>query len=369
MHIGIDGRMVNWSGIGRYTQNILKHIVVLDKVNDYSVFCHAEDRREMPGGENVSLVEVDVPVFSIKGRGRWTKILKSANLDLFYTPYIIVPFEVPCRAVGTIHDLIPWRMPSVQKSLIARLFYRRIIKRAAPNWDCILVDSNFTRDDVVNFLQVPKERIRVVPAAAEESFRPVVDKKSVARVCNKYGIKGKFVLNVGIARPHKNLPFLIEVFGVLIKERNMGCKLVFAGGEDKWRPAHRRLIKDLGLQDEVIFTGHVSDDDLAVLYSQATLCAFPSLFEGFGLPALEAMACGCPVVCSDNSSLAEIVGEAGILLNSRDRIAWIDAIESVLKDENLWESMKTKGLERARQFSWEKTAGSILEVFEEVGGD
>jgi alpha-1,3-rhamnosyl/mannosyltransferase len=365
MHIGIDGRMIKWSGIGRYSKNILKNIACLDRVNGYTVFCRAQDRKDLPSADNFFFAETEVPVFALSQR-RWERMLMSADLDLFYTPYVLVPFEMPCKSVGTIHDLIPWRIPSVQQNPVARFLYRPIIKRAVPNFDRVLVDSHFTREDVISFLRVPKERIRVVPAAADECFSRAPDKERARAVCTRYGMEGEFILNVGTARPHKNLPFLIEVFRSLIEERGLDCKLVFAGCEDKWRPNHRHMVGDLGLNEKVIFTGHVPDDVLFAFYSQATLCAFPSLFEGFGLPALEALACGCPVVCSDNSSLAEIVGDSGILLDHRDRDAWVDAIDKVLRDEALRESMRMKGLEKAKQFSWKKTTRSILEVFEEV---
>jgi glycosyltransferase involved in cell wall biosynthesis len=366
MHIGIDGRMTNWSGIGRYSRNVLKKIVSLDRVNHYTVFCRSEDLKEMPTAKNFAFTETNASVFAVSQRS-WEKIVARASLDLFYTPYVLVPFRISCRSVGTIHDLIPWRIPGVQQNPVARFLYRPAISRAVPNFDHILVDSFSTREDVVNFLGIPDERISVIPAAADDCFGELIDEERTNSVCRRYGIEGDFILNVGTARPHKNLPFLIKVFKSLVEEKGLECRLVFAGADDKWRPDHRRLVADLGVGKNVIFAGRVSDDVLVAFYNRATLCAFPSLFEGFGLPALEAMVCGSPVICSNNSSLAEIVGEAGILLDCRDRISWIDALEGALRDESLRESMRTKGLERAKQFSWEKTTRSILEVFEEVG--
>lgn len=367
MRIGIDGRMIKWSGIGRYTKNILMNFSKFDEENEYIIFCNKNDKCEIPVAKNYSIHIVDLSVFSLRGQKKLSRIIKNSFLDIFYTPYIIVPIEVPCKKVGTIHDLIPWRMPEVQRSLLARLFYRYIIKRAAKNWSLVLVDSVFTREDVKNFLGIPDEKIKVITAAADKRYKPVKDKKKIEELRHKYGLSQTNILNVGTTRPHKNLPFLVKVFEDLVLDRKILCQLVLAGGEDKWRPRVRRIVKDSGLEGKVVFTGYIEEEELPILYNQATVCVFPSLFEGFGLPALEAMACGCPVICSDNSSLAETAEGAGILLNHSNASAWVDAIDKVLKDKRLQESMRRKGLERAEQYSWEKTAREILHAFKEVG--
>ncbi len=369
MRIGIDARMINWSGIGRYTKNILKNFSKLDKENEYVVFCNKDGQLRIPKEDNYSTYIVNLPVFSPIGQKKFGKIAKSVSLDIFYTPYIIVPIDVPCKKVGTIHDLIPWRMPEVQRSIVARLFYRYIIRRAAKGWDRILVDSAFTREDVVNFLSIKEEKIKVVPAAVSEKYQSYQDKKGITEFRQKYGISKTNILNVGTARPHKNLCFLIEIFRDLVLKKGVSCQLVLAGEDDKWRPKIRLQVRKLGLEGKVVFTGYVQEEELPILYSQASLCIFPSLFEGFGLPALEAMACGCPVICSDNSSLAEIAEGAGILLDPTRVNNWADAIDKVLKDRALQESMSAKGLDKARQYSWEKTSRDIIEVFREVGRD
>lgn len=365
MRIGIDARMADWSGIGSYTRNFLKALRKIDDENKYILFCNGESSSLLPEAPNFIKREVNVPVFSVAGQFGWRKILASAELDLFYTPYTIVPQRYPCPVVGTVHDLIPWRMPQVQRSKFARVFYRSLIKRSVRQTNRIIVDSNFARDDLIGFLKVPQGRIRVVPAAAEEIYRPIRDKIRLESVREKYGLGYPFLLNVGTARPHKNLPFLVEAFREL-RRKGISCQLVLAGGDDIWRPRLRHLVEKLELSGDVIFTGYVGEEDLLLLYNAASACVFPSLFEGFGLPALEAMSCGTPVICSNTSSLAEIVNGAGMLLDLDDLREWIEAMELILSDQELRAKLSEQGLKRAKLFSWEKTARQICEVYEEL---
>ncbi len=365
MRIGIDARMADWSGIGSYTRNFLKALRKIDDENEYILFCNGESSSLLPEAPNFIKREVNVPVFSVAGQFGWRKTLASAELDLFYTPYTIVPQRYPCPVVGTVHDLIPWRMPQVQRSKFARVFYRALIKCSVRQANRIIVDSNFTKDDLIGFLKVPEEKIRVVPAAAEEIYRPIRDKIRLESVKEKYGLKHPFLLNVGTARPHKNLSFLVEAFREL-RRKGVSCQLVLAGGDDIWRPRLGHLVEECGLSGDIVFTGYVGEEELPLLYNAASACVFPSLFEGFGLPALEAMSCGTPVICSNTSSLAEIVDDAGILLDSNDLGGWVEAMELILSDRGLRAELSEWGLKRAKLFSWEKTARQIRGVYEEL---
>lgn len=364
MRIGFDARMTDWSGIGTYSVRVIDELVKLTK-DELILFTNPQSNGYKGPHEGVAtVIEVNLPVFSLFQQ-RWEAVLTAADLDAFFTPYILVPYKIPCVSVGTIHDLIPWRIPSVMKRKSGRIFYRNWIMRAVRNYQNILVDSDFTRDDVLDFLKVPEATVKTVPAAASEVFKPIGEEGALDHIAAKYGIKKPFFLNVGTARLHKNLESLIFAFKSLVID-GVKAKLVFAGPEGNLRSKHKRLVNDLGLSDVVLFTGKVAQDDLPAIYNSAMACIFPSIIEGFGLPALESMACGTPVICGDGSSLAEVVGEAGLLIGPRDIAGLAAAMAKVAADSSLREEMSKKGLERAKLYSWEKTAAAILEAIYEV---
>lgn len=365
--LGVDARMTNWSGIGTYSTRVISSLAEISGI-ELVLFTNPSDNAyEGPRHGRFRIVPVDVPVFSIRSR-RWSKAIATADIDVFFNPYILIPYRIPCRAVGTIHDMIPWRIPNVQKRLAGRLFYRPLISAAVKNYQRILVDSEFTGNDVRNILKVPAKTVKVVPAAASEDFVKLTDTDMLERVRTKFELAEPIILNIGTARLHKNLDFLIRAFKRCRETYVSDLRLVFAGPEGFLRPAHRALVKEHGLQKHVAFIGEVTQEDLPAIYNLARLCAYPSLMEGFGLPALESMACGTPVVCTNGSSLAEVVNGAGILLDPGDEEKWAEAFYRIETDNELHMKLSVAGLDRARQFSWSKTAESIYDAVREVAG-
>ncbi len=371
MRIGIDGRYIqdHFPGIGRYTYNLINGLLKVAPEGDFIVFHNPRllntryDVDELSHRSNVQLVPVDLPTFSLKEQYRLPSFAKRFALDLLHSPYYVKPYWLPCPSVVTIHDLMPiiyaQHLPSRWTAWIFRATAGLAVRTAVR----IIAVSESAKTDLNHHFALSLEKIVVTHEAANGRFHPL-QKGAVEEVRRKYGLARRYVLYVGINKPHKNLVHLIEVFGALDTE----AKLVLAGKEDPRYPQAREAAERLGLSERVLFLGDVADDDLPALYNAGELFVFPSLYEGFGLPVLEAMACGTPVVCSNTSSLPEIVGDAAIMLDPLDREAWVAAMKEVLERKALRSEMREKGLQRAKMFSWEETARKTWEVYRDVLG-
>jgi glycosyltransferase involved in cell wall biosynthesis len=237
------------------------------------------------------------------------------------------------------------------------------VPRAVQRADWVLTDSESTRRDAIELLRVPPDKLSVLYPGVEARFRPVLDTESRARVRRKYGLPPCFVLGVGTVQPRKNYERLLEAF---VQIESQELSLVIVGGKG-W--LYERLfgrVQELKITDRVIFTGYIDDIDLPLVYNLAELFVFPSLYEGFGIPPLEAMACGTPVVAADNSSLPEVVGDAGLLVDAENVEALADAISRVLNDAVLRQTLIERGLSRVEQFTWERAARTLLSTYEHV---
>jgi len=267
------------------------------------------------------------------------------------------------KYVITVHDLIPLVFPQTRPYRVF-LIYKYLLPRTLRKADKIIAVSNSTKSDLIKFFNLPSEKIEVIYEAADERFKVLID-DDVRDIKQKYNLTFPFILYVSGLAPHKNLITLIKAFHK-VKPKGIDHKLVITG-KKRWK--YKEIfdsIDALHLQDDVIFTGYVPDEDLPGLYNAADLFVYPSLYEGFGLPPLEAMACGCPVIVSNTSSLSEVVGDSGILFDPYDVEELADCILNVLKNIKFKEKMIKKGLSRAKLFSWEKCTKSTLCVYEEV---
>ncbi|MDD3245398.1 MAG: glycosyltransferase family 1 protein [Methanosarcina sp.] len=289
---------------------------------------------------------------------------QNCNIDLIHNP-----FQIPTyfkfkkqRYIITIHDLTPIlfsKTHSLKRSLVYKLLLPKTLKTA----DKIIADSNSTKDDLVNYFNLPENKIKVIYLAADNKFNILKDTE-IQSIKHKYNLNLPFVLYVGTLEPRKNIVTLLKAFSKL-KEK-VHHKLVIVGNKGwKFKEIFETVDK-LDLQNYIIFTGYVQDADLPALYNAADLFVYPSLYEGFGLPPLEAMACGCPVITSNTSSLPEVVGDAGIMVDPYDIDGLADSMYKVLTDEGLRINMSKKGLDRAKMFSWEKCAKETFKVYEEV---
>ncbi|HAW59525.1 MAG TPA: glycosyltransferase family 1 protein [Bacteroidales bacterium] len=265
------------------------------------------------------------------------------------------------KYIITVHDLIPVLFPKEVK-LGYHLFFRVFLPRTLKSADRIIVDSNHTKEDLSAHYNISKDKITVIYLAADPRYR-LLDEDRIHNVKDKYGIKLPYILYVGSMERRKNIPLLLKAF--LEVKNNIPHKLVIVGSKGKHFNSITKLVHDYNLQDDVIFTGRVPDEDMPSIYNLAELFVYPSLYEGFGLPPLEAMACGCPVITSNVSSLPEVVGDAGILIDPNNVNELSCAIYKALTDVEFKNSLKLKGLERANMFSWRKFAEETASIYEE----
>lgn len=366
MKIGIISDAINdknVTGIGTYTYNLLKILQVKSKHNRYFSINHL----------NVKMFDIDNliienPFKRILQTYMWYPYLiirlRKNDLDLIHNPSQIPTFfDTKQIYIITVHDLTPIIFPKEHKSgksLIYKLLFPRTLKTA----DKIIAVSYSTKQDLLKYFKLPDKQIKVIHEAADEKFQPL-DKETIQKFKTKYNLNSPFILYVGTLEPRKNIPTLIKAFYNL-RKYNLPHKLVITGKKGWKYNSIFETIEKLGIQDDVIFTGYVPNEDLPALYNAADLFVYPSLYEGFGLPPLEAMSSGCPVITSNTSSLPEVVGDAGIMIDPYDVDTLANSIYKVLTNDGLKADMVEKGLERAKMFSWEKTVKETLKIYREI---
>jgi glycosyltransferase involved in cell wall biosynthesis len=267
-------------------------------------------------------------------------------------------------------------LPAYRGSILVRL-YTRLVAAAARKADIVLTDSEASKRDIVRLLGIPTARVRVIYLAVDDIYQPVLDEHRLAATRRKYGLPESYLLYLGGFDQRKNVPTLLQAFAQLVKDlrrkvRGPRVFLVVAGRlptkSSDFFPDPRPIVQELGIGEQVVFTNWVPEEDKPALYSGARAFVFPSLYEGFGLPPLEALACGTPVVASNRGSLPEIVGYGGLLLEPDNVEGLTAAMEKLLTDDDLWIDLRQKGLAHAARFSWEKTARETLAVYREVKG-
>jgi len=293
--------------------------------------------------------------------------LFTGPLDLFYSPDFVLPPVWRARTLLTVHDLSFVCYPQTADPRLYR-YLNVVVPRSVRRADHILADSQNTAHDLTALWGVPPEKINVLYSGVEPYFRPLTDGTELARVRKRYNLPPRFILSVGTLQPRKNYERLIRAFAQLMDNLQHGtCNLhlLIAGGKGWLYESIFDCVRQLGLEKEVLFPGFVAEEDLPALYTLADLFAFPSLYEGFGLPVLEAMACGTPVVCSEASSLPEVAGDAALLVDPLDVESWTEAMGRALEDEELRRELVARGLAQARRFTWERAA---MQWFEICGG-
>ena len=316
-------------------------------------------RRELPlNDRQLSLLwqrlRLPLPVELVTGR-----------VDLVHSPDFVLPPVAHAKTVLTIHDLSFMRYPECSSPPLLK-YLLDAVPRSVARADCLLADSESTRQDLIELMHVPPERVFVVYAGVEDRFWATADTEQEAQTPARYGLDRPYILSVGTLQPRKNYPRLIRAYAQLRLEHHIPHQLVISGGRGWLYEEIDATIRELGLMDQVRLMGFVGDDDLPALYRGASVFAFPSLYEGFGIPMLEAMCCGTPVVTSTASSLPEVAGDAALTVNPHDVAAIAEALWRALDDETLRNELRQRGYERARCFTWAGAAQSLRDVYAKV---
>jgi glycosyltransferase involved in cell wall biosynthesis len=387
LRIAIDGRYVNdhFPGIGRYVYNLLLALGELDQPHNFAVLYNSEltntryDMAALARFPTLRLVATRQRPFSVGEQLALPRTLRSMQADLYHAPYYIRPYaSLPCPSITTLYDIIPRRFPN-EVSPRARRLFDLLTRLAIRSSRHLLAISASARDDLSAAYSIPASQISVTPLAADPRFRPQPPEQ-IAAVRAKHNLPECYVLSLASNKPHKNLVSLVEAFAQLgdggwqlevgretpnPQPPTPNPQLVIAGHWDPRYPEARAAAARLGLDDAVRFLPGVSEADLPALYGGAEVFVFPSRYEGFGLPPLEAMACGTPVLCCDTSSLPEVVGEAALRVAPTPE-ALADGLRRLLTDDTLRAKLRAAGPRRAALFSWQTTAKTTLTVYENI---
>ena len=368
MRIAIDARKLRDFGIGTYIRNILTELSRLDRENEYVVLCRPDDVESGEIlGRNFRMVPEAARPYSVEEQIRIPLALAREAVDLLHEPHYVLPPLVRCRSVVTIHDCIHLMFPQYLPGRLAHIYAKGSMWSAARKANRILTVSEASKRDILRFFDVPPEKVVVIYNAIDERFLAPADQERMELVKQRFQLDHPFVLYVGNIKPHKNIERLIDAFG---RARSRGCpddvKLVIIGDEISKYPALRQSVHKHKLDKHVRFLGFQPMETLAAFYRLARAFVFPSLYEGFGLPPLEAMACGTPVVTSNVSSLPEVAGGAALLVDPYDAEAIAGGICQALTDEPLRAELIARGHARARSFSWAQSVRKIHDIYLEV---
>jgi glycosyltransferase involved in cell wall biosynthesis len=369
MRIGIDARKLHDFGIGTYVQNLLKELVRLDDDAEYVTLCYARDVDWLTAlGPRIHPVVTRADNYSLREQIEVPWRLWRAGVSLFHAPHYVLPILVPCPAVVTIHDCIHLMFPQYLPNRLAIFYARFFMWWATRRAGRILTVSDASKRDILRFCRIPADKVTVIHNAIDDRFRVPPPDDEMARIRERFQLHEPFVLYVGNVKPHKNLVRLIEAVHHLHENGYDELKLLVIGSDISKYAELRRAVHTHNLHRYVRFLGFVPDRTLHILYRLASVFAFPSLYEGFGLPPLEAMACGVPVVTSNTSSLPEVVGDAAVLVDPTDSRAIAEGLAHVLADRNLRGVLQQRGIARAASFSWREAARAVRAIYGEILG-
>lgn len=368
MRIAIDARKFHDFGIGTYIRNLVQQLARIDRETEYVLLCRPQDREAVAvPAPNFRTVVEPSPAYSVAEQVRIPMALRREHIDLFHAPHYVLPPLIHCRSVVTIHDCIHLMFPEYLPGRLAHAYARLQLWTAAHRSDRVLTVSETSKLDILRRFRIPADKVTVVYNAIDSRLAMPPGDEDFERVRARYQLKDPFALYVGNIKPHKNLERLIDAFHELRQESAFeSLKLVIIGDEISKYQGLRRAVHRHKLHKHVRFFGFVPLETLVVLYRLASLFVFPSLYEGFGLPPLEAMYFGTPVVTSNVSSLPEVVGDAAILVDPYSTTSIAEGMRRALMDEDLRAWLRERGMAKAREYSWEQSVCRIREVYGEV---
>jgi len=382
MRIGIDiSTVLNHGqdiGAGRYITNLVKNLLKIDKKNTYVLTGRYITDEYLYIIKNLkskfasNKIEFKLYKTTQKKLNLWNRLrfppieLMGFKADLLHCPDYLIPPTLNKIIILTIHDLAFIRFPQFNFDWFIKK-YTKEVRRNTRLAKKIIADSKSTKDDIIKFFKIDPAKVKVVYLASDSQFKKLANQEKDKKVLKKYGIDKKYILSAGTIEPRKNYPTLIKAFNYIKHNNNdFNYRLVIVG-RTGWKSEATYRERELSpYKDDILFIGRVSDKELVQIYNQAEIFVYPSFFEGFGLPPVEAMSCGLPVIASDSSSLKEVVGNAGILVPSEDYREISKQISYILKNEKIKKKLKEKSLKQAQKFSWEKTARKTLNIYNEI---
>jgi glycosyltransferase involved in cell wall biosynthesis len=375
--IAIDLRRMTEFGVGTYIRNVVRTLGRLDLESTYYLIgppARGQEIGTLPA--NFQTVAVTSAERTVRGYREFRAVLRGLNCDLVHFPNLFsVPRALPCPYVMTVHDMLEHLSRAREQSGFWRSLHFQLTRRVLRGAERIFAVSNFTKAEIEKLFEIPSDRIEVVYNAIDERFlhghATAADRELIAK---RYQVTYPFLLYAGRVSPHKNVTRMIEAFSALKAELEKDrvypdLKLIIIGDDLSGNPDLRRTVVRSGVQNDVRFLGFIPIDVLRIFYDEAKLFVFPSLYEGFGLPPLEAMAHGTPVVTSNVSSLPEVVGRAAVLVNPENVFEIMRALHRVLTDRALRDRMKDRGYQQVARFSWEKSVRRIVDVYRQVAHD
>ncbi|UCC79737.1 MAG: glycosyltransferase family 4 protein [Candidatus Zixiibacteriota bacterium] len=354
LKIAVDCRKISDGGIGTYLKNLLRCWKYQNVEAQFYLFCHSSDMPSFEEFKNFATIIIhDYPKYSVRELFSFRKPLKKHNIDIFFCPHYTLPFNLPCPSVVTIHDLIHLRMP-VKAGLLGRSYAKFIINRACKNSDVVLTVSEFSKNDIADLFPKWSSKVRIVHNGIDRSVFKPLPEEQVETFRKRHSLEKKFLLYVGALKNHKNPGALAAA----VNELDMPLVVLTTDRKDFQQKLlygikNKNLVKHIRLDNQ---------DDIALLYNSALILFHPSLYEGFGLPPLEAMACGVPVVCSNKTSLPEVVGDAAVRFSPENRKEMLEALKTVWDDDAIRIRLSAQGLKRSEYFNWDKTAKTTFEI-------
>jgi glycosyltransferase involved in cell wall biosynthesis len=374
MRIGVDATALPAQpvGAGYYILHLVRAFSQTDYGFEVIVFCHRQGLNLLGLAKSTHMKFIEVPDYTPAQRLLWEQTLfpaciRRAGVDLLHSLHYTKPLFSPTRSVVTFHDMTFFLYPGLHTRL-KRLFFPAAIRASAKQADALIAVSESTRRDSIRILNISPEKITTTVLGVEPIFRPITDERLLQAIREKYKLPQRFLLYVGLVEPRKNLPLLIRAFKRLL-DGGLEHSLVIVGRLGWGYEGVFRLIEECNLKDRVTFTGYIDRQELPFIYNSAEVFVYPTLYEGFGLPVLEAMACGTPVVTTDIASLPEIVGEAGLLTPVSDEVNLGKNIMNILENPELRQRLSMAGCERAAGFTWERTARETAQVYKRTLGE
>lgn len=370
MRIGIDARMYGaeaTTGIGAYIKNLTDQLFEIDRKNEYILLMldPAYSKFQVPN-DRVKKIKVKSGWYSWSEQFELPKVLLSQKLDLVHFPHFNIPIFYPKKFILTIHDITPkfYPGPNVKNSVIRKWGYKTVFRTGLKKAKKIISNSNYTKKNLIDFFKTPAQKIETIYLGVDQNFKVTSDPESLKKIKNKFQISKPFIFYVGVWRDHKNLPNLIKAFEITKSEYQLDYQLVLAGQPDPRYPEAKELIEKSNFKSDIILPGFIANNDLPLVYSAASLFILPSFCEGFGLVALESLACGTPVIVSNSTSLPEILADSAIYFNPHNPQEIAKVANQILTDQILYQKLKTRGLEQVKKYSWRKCAQETLAIYQ-----